>query len=180
MLRRVHLRIHLLVGLCDAAVLIDDVGDAPGVLVAGARGGTVGETDLVVGIAEQGVGEVELFREAGVLVGRVEADAEDLRVLRGVLIVEVPEPGTFDRSARCVGFRIKPEYDFLAMQIAETDLPSRMVAGLEIRRDVANFQHRCTSEQKSLDVAELAGERHFRSILLQPAGEHAVVRCHRD
>ena len=87
----------------------------------GSRGGAVGEADLAVGVAEQRVGEVELGREAGVLVGRVEADAEDLGVLRGVLIVEVPEPGTLDRSARGVGLRIEPEHDLLAAQAAQSE-----------------------------------------------------------
>jgi hypothetical protein len=129
----------------DAAVLVDEVGDAAGVFVADARGGAVGETDLAVRVAQQWVGEVELFGEAGVLLGRVETGAEDLRVLRGVLIVEVPEPGTLEGSARCVGLRKEPEHDSLAAQIAEADLAAGMVADLELGRDVANLQHRYTS-----------------------------------
>lgn len=128
--------------LGDAAVLVDDVGDAAGVFVAGARGRAVRETDLPVRVAQQGVGEGELLREAGVLVCRVETRAEDLRVLRGVLIVEVPEPGTLEGSARCVGLRKEPEHDSLAAQIAESDLAAGVVADLELGRDVANLQHR--------------------------------------
>ena len=125
----------------DAAVFVDDVGDAAGVFVAGARGGTVGQADPAVRVTQQWEGKPELTGEAGVLLSGVETRAEDLRVLRGVLIVEVPEPGTLEGSARCVGLRKEPEHDSLAAQIAEADLAAGVVADLELGRDVANLQH---------------------------------------
>jgi hypothetical protein len=89
------------VGLGDLPVLVDDVGDAPRVLVLRRLGGPVREADPAVGVAEQREGEVELLREAGVVLDVVEADAENLRVLVLVLGDEVPEPGTLTRSTGC-------------------------------------------------------------------------------
>lgn len=100
--------------LGDFSFFVDDVGDAAGVLVLGRLGGAVGEADLAIGVAEQREGEVVFLRERGVAFFVVEADAEDLRVLRFVLLREVPEPGTLPRSTGGVGFRIEPEHDFLA------------------------------------------------------------------
>ncbi len=133
--------------LGDETVLVDDVGDAAGVLVAGARGCAVGEADLVVDVTQQRIREMELLGKAGVLLGGIEADPENPRVLRRVLFVEVPEPGTLDRSARCVSLRVEPEHYLAAAQTGEADLPALVVADFEIRRDVSNLQHRCTSEQ---------------------------------
>jgi len=104
-------------GLGDLPFLIDDVGDAAGEFVFRGIAGSVGEADLPLRVAEQRERKFELFGEGLVFPGRVEAGAEDLRVLRFVLGREVPEPGTFFRSAGCVGFRIEPEHDFLAAQV---------------------------------------------------------------
>lgn len=98
LLPRVRLGIHLSMDLGDAALLVDEVGDAAGVFVAWTAGGAVGQADFPVGVTEQRKGEVVLLGEAGVVFYGVEADAEDLRVLRFVLLGQVPEPGTLGRS----------------------------------------------------------------------------------
>ena len=133
--------------LRDAAVFVDHIGDAARVLVLRGLGGAVREADLVIGVAEQWEGEVELLREGGVLFLRVETDAEDDGVLRGVLIDEVPEPGTFDRSAGCVGLRIKPEHDLLTAQVAEANVVAVVVGRLEIGSGIANLQHVTSSSE---------------------------------
>jgi hypothetical protein len=100
----------------DPARFIDHVGDASGVLVLHGIGGAVVDADLPVRIAEQRKREVELLREPRVLLLAVEADAEDYGVFLLVFFREVPEPGTLDRSAGCVRFRVKPEDHFLPSQ----------------------------------------------------------------
>jgi hypothetical protein len=129
-------------GLRDHAVLIDDVGDAPGVLVFRAVAGAVGEADLALGVADEGEGEVELLGEALVLVAGVEADADDLRVLLLVLADEVPEPGTLDGSAGGVGLRIEPENDPLAAQVAQADGVAFVVESIKVGGRISRFQHR--------------------------------------
>jgi len=78
----------------DAALLVDHVGDAFCEFVLPRIGGTVGDADTAVGVAEKWEGEVELFGEVGVVGGVVETRAEDGGVLLLVLVDEVPEPGT--------------------------------------------------------------------------------------
>jgi len=100
--------------LCDLAVFIDHVRDAACVFVLCIFGGAVCEADFAIGIAEQREGEVELLCEGRVFLLGVEADAEDDGVFCGVLVDEVPEPGTFDRSTGGIGLWIEPEHDLLA------------------------------------------------------------------
>ena len=131
LLRGIRGRVHLGVGLGDLPFFVDHVGDAAGVFVLFGLAGTVGQADLVVRVAEEGEGEFVLFGERLVLGLRIETDAEDLRVLRFVLGLEVPEPGTLARSAGCVGLRVEPEDDFPAAQIAETNGVAVVIDGFD-------------------------------------------------
>jgi hypothetical protein len=128
-------------GLGDRAILIDHIRDAAGVLVF--RGGrcAVGEADLAIGVAEQGEGKVIFLCERGVGLLVIETDAEDLGVLRFVLLREVPEPGTFPRSTGGVGFRVEPEHDLLAAQVAEAHAVAVMVGDVEVGSGIAGLQH---------------------------------------
>lgn len=127
--------------LRDLSVLVDHVRDAARVLIRRFLGGAVREADLVVGVAEEWEGEVELLREAGVFFLGVEADAEDDGILRFVLRDEVPEPGTFDRSAGGVGLRIKPEHDLFAAKVAEPNGVAVVIDRFEIGSLIAWIQH---------------------------------------
>src|SRR5262249_8257138 len=110
-----------------------------------------------VGVAQEGEVELVLFGEAGVCGGIVEADAEDLDVLRVVLILEVPEPGTFGRSAGGVGLRIEPEDDFAAAVVGQPPRLSGVILHFEVRRSIARLQHGSpSSKQESNDP----GQRH--------------------
>jgi hypothetical protein len=141
LLGRICGRIHLGVGLGDLPFFVDHVGDTAGVFVLFGLTGPVGQADRVVRVAEEGEGEFVFFGESLVLGLGVETDAEDLRVLRFVLGLEVPEPGTFARSAGCVGLRVEPEDDFLAPQIAEADDVAVVIGGLEIGSSLARLEH---------------------------------------
>jgi len=134
--------------LGDFPVLVDHVRDAARVLVRRLLGGAVREADLAVGVAEEREGELELAGEAGVFLLRVEADAEDDGVLRFVLADEVPEPGTFDRSAGCVGLRIEPEHDLLAAQVAEADGVAIVIDRFEVGGLISGIQHFCLSSNR--------------------------------
>jgi len=127
--------------LRDPAVLVDHVGDAAGVFVGRLLGGAVGEADLAVGVAEEREGELELAGELLVFFAGVEADAEDCGVLRGVLAGEVPEPGTFERSAGCVGLRVEPEDDLPAAQVAQADGVAVVILRFEIGGLISGIQH---------------------------------------
>ena len=165
LLSRIRCRVDLRVGLGDLAFLVDDVGDAAGVLVLGGVGGTVGETDLAFGVAEQGEGEVELFGEAAVRFDGIEADAQDLRVLGLELHVEVPEPGTLTRSTRGVGLRIEPEHDFLAAPVGELHAIAVVIDDVEIGSGLAGLKHfRFSSQQGAQDTAEGHGEHCSRRV----------------
>ena len=138
---RIARRIHLRVRLGHLPLLVDQVRDAPRVLVFRGLGGAVREADLALGVAEQREGEVVLLREAGVGFLVIEADAEDFGVLRFVLLVEVPEPGTFARSAGGVGLRVEPEDDFLAAQVGETHAVAVVIGDVEVGSLLAGLDH---------------------------------------
>jgi len=135
------------------SLFVDHVRDAPCVLVLCRVGGSVGEADLALGVAEEGEVEAELLGEALVFGGAVEADAEDAGVLFRVLAVEVPEPGTFLGSARGVGFRVEPENDFLAPQVAEADLVAVVVDDVEIRSLFTGLKHASLPSEDRLQDA---------------------------
>ena len=103
--------------LRDVAVFVDHVGDAARVLILRGLGGAVREANLVIGVAEQREGEVELLRKGGVVLFGVEAGTENDDVLLRVLSGSVPEPFSLEGSTRCIGFRIKKEQCALALKI---------------------------------------------------------------
>jgi hypothetical protein len=127
--------------LCDLPVLVDHVCDAAGVLVGRFLCRAVREADLLVRVAEEGEGKTELLRKGSVFILRVEADAEDDGVLCFVLADEVPEPGTLERSAGCVGLRVEPEHDLLAAQVAEANRVAVVIDRFEIGSLISWIQH---------------------------------------
>jgi len=151
---RIPLRIHLRVRAVDASVLVDHVADALRVFVVRGGGGAVSEADLALRVAEEREGEAELLGELGVVFDRVEGDAEDLGVLRFVLLLQVPEPGTFQRSARGVGLREEPEHDLLAAVVAQLHIAAVVVFDLEIGSGIAGLEHSFSSELEAQDAAE--------------------------
>jgi hypothetical protein len=140
-------------GLGNLAFLIDDVGNAARVLVLGGLASSVGQSYGTVGVAKQRKGESVLFSEAAILSLRIEADPEDLGVLRRVLSLEVPEPGTLARSARGVGLRIKPEHHLLPAQIAQANGRAVVVGGFEIGSHGTRLKHARLPTSQRLDDA---------------------------
>lgn len=142
--------------LRDLAFFVDHIRDAARVFVLRRFGRAVREADLAIGVAEQREGKVVFFGERGVGFFVVEADAEDLRVLRFVLLREVPEPGTFPRSTGGVGFRIKPEHDLLAAQAGQAHAVAVMVGDVEVGSGIAGLEHLCFSSRYELNDASQA------------------------
>jgi hypothetical protein len=131
--------------LRDASLLINQVRDAAGVLILGRVRRAVRQADLVVGVAKQRKVELLFFREFLIGFYAVEAGADDLRVLRGVVAGEVPEPETFCGSARCVGLGKEPQDDFLSAKVAELDAAAEMIGRFEVRSGITDLQHGWTS-----------------------------------
>ncbi len=125
--------------LRDASLLIDQVRDAASVLILGRVRRAVSQADLVVGVAQQGKVELLFFREFLVGFDAVEAGADDLRVLRGVVGGEVPEPETLCGSARCVGLRKEPQDDFLSAKVAELDAAAEMIGRFQVRGRITDL-----------------------------------------
>jgi hypothetical protein len=149
------------VGLSDPPLLIDDIGNPPGVFIARTARGTIRQADRLIGVAEKGKLEVELLGEAGVVRDAVEADAEDLDILCFVIVGEVPEPGTFGSSARCIRLGEKPENHFLAAEVAEFPSLSLMIGGLEVWGRISHIQHRCSSSNdRPPHIPQFSAERH--------------------
>jgi hypothetical protein len=67
--------------LRDPSLFVDQVCDAPRVLIFGRVRRAVRQTDLVVGVAQQRKLEILLLRKFSVRFDGVEAGADDLRVL---------------------------------------------------------------------------------------------------
>lgn len=127
--------------LRDRSLLVDHVRDALRILRRRGVRGAVREADGTVRVAEQREVEFEFFREGAVLGGSVEADAEDLGVAGVVLAVEVPEPGTFPRSAGCVGLRIEPEHDLPAAIVGKLHGVAAVIEHVEVGCGFARLQH---------------------------------------
>ena len=161
MLRRVHLRI----GRFDLPFGVDQVRYPAWMLRRRIFGCSVGQSDLPIGIAEQGEFEVELFGERLVLRCRVEADSQDLAVLLLELVGEIAEPATLGRSAGGVGLRIEPEQDVLSAKVGQRERVSLMCLDGEVGCFVSDREHRASFEHGSVrwitELACRAGEIRF-------------------
>ena len=95
----------------DLAVTIDQIADTGRMGRRLVVGGAIGDADGLVGVAEQIVGEIELLLEGFVRLGGIETDAENDSVLALELLDSITESVAFNRSARCIGFRIPPQHN---------------------------------------------------------------------
>ena len=101
-------------GLKDLAVRADHIRDPAGVFVRLRIAGSVEQTDITVGVGDEGEGELVFLGEGTAVGYLVEARADDLRVEILEILVEVPEPGTLFRSPGCVCLGKEPEDDVLS------------------------------------------------------------------
>ena len=106
-----------------------------------------GLTDLLVGVGEQGVGQVVLSLELFLLVGRISGDAQNDRPGFLQFFVRVAEPARFNGSTRGIGFRIEEEDYGLPAKILERELLSVFVGESEIRSFVVDVHRHLSAPQ---------------------------------
>jgi len=142
----VALRLDVAEHVPDAALLVDHERRAQNALVRPAivlllAPRVVRLGDLVVGIAQQVVGQAQFGLEAlvrGFLVG---ADADDHRPFHQKLAIVVPEAACLRSAARRVVFRVKVEHHLLATVGGERHLLSCIGYQREIGGQIVHFQH---------------------------------------
>ena len=132
-LLRMFSSIHLVVDLGDQTVRSDHVGMAVSRLIRRAAAGSVRRADRTFGIAQQRVRKILIFGELGVGFLGVRADAENLDVLRFILLDSITESDAFGRSPTSAGARVKPEYHGFTGVVAETHFPPRVVLNRKLR-----------------------------------------------
>jgi hypothetical protein len=126
----------------DAAIGIDEEGDAPRelveVLVVGALGAVRVAGDAV-DVRQQAVGVGLVVGERLVLLGRVERDAEDLAAGIAERRGSITEPRSLDRSAGGSGLGIPPQQHPLpgTRHLGERDVRAVLVGQGEVGREIA-------------------------------------------
>jgi hypothetical protein len=134
-------RIHLVIDSGELAVFVNQETHTTSVTRLTVSTSAIRHSYAPVGIAQQREGKVVFLGKAGILFDIVEADAEDLNIVLIEVANLVAEPATLDRSARCVGLGIKPEYNFASAQFRECDLLALVTFESELRRRFANLEH---------------------------------------
>jgi hypothetical protein len=105
-----------IIGFLDLALFVNHVTDAFGIASVGILACAVGKPDGAGGVAEEQKGKLIFLREGSILGHRIETDAQDFDVPSAEFVDLVAEPATFSRSAGGIGFRVKPQKDFLPPQ----------------------------------------------------------------
>ena len=90
------------------AFLIDQVTDPIGKARAGILTRSIRQTYTPSRVTQERVRKTEFFRKSGVFFNRIKADSQNLNILRFEVFNLVAEPTTLKRSARSIGFWIKP------------------------------------------------------------------------
>jgi hypothetical protein len=86
----------------------------------------------VLGVAQEGEGEVEFCGKRPVLLDAVEGDAEDRDVLLLEFADSITESAPLESSARRVCFGVEPEQEALAVEVAQTHAPAVVVCHVEL------------------------------------------------
>ena len=133
----------------DVPVGTDHVAHPLGVGRVLAVAGAVGEPDVPAGIAEEREVEIELLGEGAILLLRVEADPENLRVLLLELSDVVAEPATFSGSAGGVGLGIEPEDHDLSEVVPQSNEISPMILHFERGSFLSFFDHRRSTDLRA-------------------------------
>jgi hypothetical protein len=175
---RIRSGVDFRVSLRDHAVLVDHIRDAPRVFVLRRVTGAVCDADAAIDVAQERERKIEFLCEEAVLGLRVETDAEDLRVLRLVLGLEVPEPGTFPRSTGCVGLRIKPEHDVSAAQTGQRDAIAEVIDSVEVRRDGPGREHFRFSPEKCANDSSYGHRVYCSAVSLEEWNARYRIREH--
>lgn len=134
-------RLDLAIGLDDAAVGTDQIADPGRVLALRVVGGAIGDTDLLVDVAQKVEGKIELVAKGPLVGGRIETDSQDDRVFGAEVLDSVTEPLAFSGSTGRVGLGVEPEHDIMPPVLLHAGRYAVMVRKREIRRRVPLLQH---------------------------------------
>jgi hypothetical protein len=111
----------------------------------------IGFSDFLVGICQQGKGQLEFVLKFLLCFGSVRRDAKEDGAGFLNLLVGVAEGAGFDGASGSIGARIKIEHDDLAAQGLERDFPIVLVVQSELRSliiDVDIHEHLAFKEIK--------------------------------
>ena len=137
MARSIDVRVRFPYGSVGA----DPKADALRVLGVLGVARAVGDPDRARRVAQKREVEVEFLRERAVDIDGIEADAEDVNVLVGVLLNLVAEPATFLRSSGGVGLGIKPQDDVLSLVVVKSNGIAQVVFHFERGGGLSQFNH---------------------------------------
>jgi hypothetical protein len=112
-------RTHGIVSFLDLALFVNHVTDTFGIASVSILARAVGKPDGTGGVAEEQKWKLIFLCKGSILGHRIETDSQDFDVPSAEFIDLVAEPATFSRSTWCIGFRVKPEEDFLPPQGGE-------------------------------------------------------------
>ena len=147
--------------LRDLPLLVDQIRDAARVFILRTLAGTVRHPDLPLSIGKQRERELVFLGELRTVFARVEADPDDLCIFLLVFVLEVPEPGTFCGSPRCVGLREEPENHLPPLESLEADRLSGVIGGVDVWSGVARLEHFRASCEGLDCVLQHSGEGHL-------------------
>ena len=105
MLRRADFPIHFR----NRAVGADQVADSRGVALLRVCGGSIGDTNRPILIAQEVERKVEFVFEGLIFRWSVTANANDHGVFCVEILDSITEPLSFDSSAGCIGLRVPPQ-----------------------------------------------------------------------
>jgi hypothetical protein len=139
--RSVIARIHLVVNPGNSAFLIDQEAYPLSIGGLDVTAGTVGQSDGAGCVTQKRKPEVVFPGKRGILFDLVKAHAYHRDIVLVKVALMVAEPAAFNRSARSVGFRVKPQQHPPPPQARKRKLLAFVSRQSEIRRRVSNFQH---------------------------------------
>jgi hypothetical protein len=108
-----------IIGFLDLPLFVNHVTDTFGIASGGILARTVGKPDGTGGVAEEQKWKLIFLRKGSILGHRIETDSQDFDVPSAEFVDLVAEPATFSRSTWGIGFRVKPQEDFLPPQGGE-------------------------------------------------------------
>jgi hypothetical protein len=108
-----------IVGFLDLTLFVNHITDPFGIASVGTIACAVGKPDGTGGVAEEQKWKLIFLRKGSILGHRIETDSQDFDVPSAEFVDLVAEPATFSRSAGGIGFRVKPQEDFLPPQGGE-------------------------------------------------------------
>lgn len=164
--------------LLNLAVGAHHVGVARSVLILGGTRRAIGSTHFTAGVTQQRERELELVCEGTVVFDRVERNTTNSDPLGRKVLDSITESMALFRSARSIGFGIKPQHNALACEIREAAFVAQVVHHPKVGSRGASLKHLGTAtEDAAEEGTEHEGPRDSEvSISLRAALPQAAFR----